>query len=244
MPPSQEEFIREVNLKMDKIDPFDKTIYEVYDYFNNFILSGDVKIFGKLVARTMLLNSVKDVPGDIVECGVFKGTGMMSFLKLKKLLLPNSIKRIIGFDFFDTDGLVSMLFGDEKKQMQSLFSTRNFSHGENSLEEIREKITSAGFSENDFELVAGDIRHTSYDFVSQRPGFKISMLYMDLDLEQPTFCALDAFWDRMSKGGLVVFDEYAYHRWSESKGVDRFFTDKNITIKTLNFLCPTAYVIK
>jgi hypothetical protein len=27
-----------------------------------------------LVARTLLFNQVKDVPGDIVECGVFKGS--------------------------------------------------------------------------------------------------------------------------------------------------------------------------
>jgi hypothetical protein len=70
------------------------------------------------------------------------------------------------------------------------------------------------------------------------------MLYLDLDLEQPTYYALMALWDRISSGGIVVFDEYAYHNWSESIGVDRFFKDKDIKIKSLNFIAPTAYVVK
>ncbi len=66
---------------------------EIYDNFNGFILSNDTKVFGKLLARTLLFNSVKNIPGDIMEFGVFKGTGMMTFLKLKKYLVPNSGKK-------------------------------------------------------------------------------------------------------------------------------------------------------
>ena len=90
----------------------------------------------------------------------------------------------------------------------------------------------------------GDIRERAYDFVHDRPGFKISLLYLDLDLEQPTYDALQALWDRVSTGGLVVFDEYGYHQWSESLGVDKFFESKGVRVKTLDYLCPTAYVQK
>ena len=76
---------------------------KIYDGFNNFILSDDTKVFGKLLARSLLLDKVKDTPGDIVECGVFKGTGLLTFLKLKKYLLPNTHKKVIGFDYFKTE---------------------------------------------------------------------------------------------------------------------------------------------
>lgn len=226
------------------MDLFDKTIMEAYDYFNGFMMCNDTKIFGKLVARATLLNTVKNIPGDIVECGVFKGTGMLTFLKLKRIFFPNSIKRVIGFDLFNTNDLVDSLYDNDKKQMSKLFNERQFSHDTGSADYIFNIIKNAGFSEIDFELVIGDITTSAYNFIKARPGFKISMLYMDLDLEQPTFHALNAFWDRVSRGGLIVFDEYAYHKWSESIGVDRFFADKNVTINVLDFLCPTAYVIK
>ena len=49
------------------------TSQNLYDCFNGFILSPDTKVFGKLLARTLLAQQVKDLPGDIVECGVFRG---------------------------------------------------------------------------------------------------------------------------------------------------------------------------
>jgi predicted O-methyltransferase YrrM len=93
-------------------------------------------------------------------------------------------------------------------------------------------------------LIKGDISNTTTQYVAQRPGAKISLLYIDLDLETPTYYALSALWDRVSKGGLVVFDEYAYHQWSETQGADKFFANKNVKIQALPFSMPTAVVIK
>jgi len=220
------------------------TSQELYDSFNSFIFSSDTKVFSKLMARCLLADQVKNVPGDIVECGVFKGSGVLTWLKLKKMLSPNSIKKVIGFDFFDTDSLLRSLVGDDLVKMKDLFESRNYTHNEAAWDYLHTTIKNAGFSECDYELVKGDIRESAYDFVHDRPGFKISLLYLDLDLEQPTYDALQALWDRVSTGGLVVFDEYAYHQWSESLGVDKFFENKGVRVKTLDYLCPTAYVQK
>ena len=77
----------------------------LYDNFNNFIISEDSRVFNKLVARTLIYDSIKDIPGDIVECGVFKGSGFFTFLKLKKVMNPNSAKKVLGFDYFNTNNL-------------------------------------------------------------------------------------------------------------------------------------------
>jgi len=216
----------------------------LYDSFNNFILSQDTKVFGKLLARTLLMEQVKDLPGDIVECGVFKGTGMLTFLKIKHFLCPNSGKKVIGFDFFNSEKLVGSLSGIDKEAMGTLFDKRNYKHEDDHVQLFGDFVKSCGFEDHEFELVAGDITKTAHDYVRDRPGFRISLLYIDLDLDIPTYEALSAMWDRVVKGGIVVFDEYAFHKWSEADGVDRFFADKDVQIKTLNYICPTAYVIK
>ena len=51
-------------------------------------------------------HKTKHLNGDIVECGVFKGSGIYTFLKLKRLFNPNSSKRVVGFDFFNTEELL------------------------------------------------------------------------------------------------------------------------------------------
>ena len=220
------------------------TSQDLYDNFNGFILSDDLKVFGKLLARTLLMDQVKNVPGDIVECGVFKGTGLLTFLKLKRYLCPNSLKKVIGFDFFNSDKLIESLTSIDKEAMSTLFKERNYNHEEGQQKLFQEFITKLGFEEHEFELVAGDIKNTASKFASERPGFRISLLYLDLDLGEPTEAALEALWDRVCKGGIVVFDEYEFHKWSEANGVDNFFKDKDVEIKTLNYICPSAYVVK
>jgi len=216
----------------------------LYDGFNSFMISSDLKIFGKLLARTILFDKVKDVPGDIVECGVFKGTGTFTFLKLKRYFCPNSYKKVIGFDFFNSKELTESLSLQDKKAMTLLFEGRNFAHDNSYKKTLEDKILQSGFLDHEFELIEGDVSKTVIDFVEERPGVRISLLYLDLDLEQPTYDVLSSLWDKVSSGGIIVFDEYAYHNWSESIGVDRFFKDKDIKIHSLNFVAPSAYVIK
>lgn len=222
-----------------------KTPQNLFDNFNSFILSEDKRVFSKLIARTLLYDKVKDVPGDIVECGVFKGTGMYTFLKLKNIFNPNSSKKVIGFDFFNTENLIlSINEGIDKDAMSSLFNGRDFSHNTSFKETFRAQILDHNFQESEFELIEGDISLTSKKFSDENPGFKISLLYMDLDLEIPTYNTLVNLWNNVTKGGIIVFDEYGYHKWSESKGVDKFIEEYNLEIKSLNYLCPTAYIQK
>ena len=213
--------------------------------FNGFILSDDTRIFNKLITRTLLYDKIKDIPGDIVECGVFKGSGTFTFLKLKNIFNPNSSKKVIGFDFFNTDELIkSIQNGQDKEPMNTLFDSRNFKHTDSFKTQLENNILEAGFNQSEFMLIAGDVSLTTKDFSRNNPGFKIALLYMDVDLELPTYDVLTNLWDNMTKGGLIVFDEYGHHKWSESKGVDRFLEEKNLEIVSLNNYCPTAYIQK
>lgn len=220
------------------------TSQSLYDAFNSFIFDPDTKVLGKLAARILLAEQTRKVPGDIVECGVFKGSGMASWLKIKKLLFPNAVKKVIGFDFFDTQSLLAALSGKDQDRMKELFEQRNYQHDEQGEQVVKNYLETAGFGAADFELVKGDIGKSAPKFTEERPGFKISLLYIDLDVEEATYQALEALWPRLSRGGLVVFDEYAWHQWSEAKGADKFFADKQEQIQVLEFLGPTAYVIK
>jgi hypothetical protein len=215
-----------------------------YDNFNGFILSPDIKVFGKLLARTLLFDEVKHVPGDILEFGVFKGTGLLTFLKLKRYLCPNTVKKVVGFDFFETNSLLDSLSDQDKEAMTTLFKDRGFTHEESFKEYLSDSIMDFGFKPYEFDLVKGDASKTIGEYLSTRPGLKISLLYLDMDLAEPTYDVLCETWDRVSKGGMVIFDEYAYQQWSESQGVDKFFNDKDVEIRSLNYMAPTACVRK
>lgn len=96
-----------------------------------------------------------------------------------------------------------------------------------------------------FILIKGDAVKTS-TFITNNPGIKIKLLYMDLDLGVPTYLILLELWDKVCVNGIIVFDEYAYHKWDESTGVDIFLKSiegKYILYPT-NVISPTAYIKK
>ena len=72
------------------------------------------------------------------------------------------------------------------------------------------------------------------------------MLYIDCDIERPTYISLKYLWDRILPGGYILFDEYEHHSFSESNVVDKFLKERNIeySVKSTQFTCPTAYLIK
>jgi hypothetical protein len=217
----------------------------VYDAYNGFIMSPDRNIFHKLITRQQFFERIKNLSGDIVECGVFKGSGMMVWAKLLNMYSPHDIRKVVGFDFFDQSFVNDINDPTEKKMMEQVFSRCDgLSQSDISTEGLTAKFSACGINQDRYEFVKGDITLSSKQFLKERPGFRISLLYLDMDLEEPTYSALCNFWDRIVTGGVIVFDEYAYHMWTESNAVDTFLKEHRLTLHKTNVKSPTAYVIK
>ena len=48
----------------------------IYDSYNRLIFSADSRVFNKMIKKVELYCMVKELCGDIVEVGVFKGAGI------------------------------------------------------------------------------------------------------------------------------------------------------------------------
>jgi hypothetical protein len=213
----------------------------IWDAYNLLLLGPDTERLRKLLVRYHFFTMTKDLPGDIVECGVFKGTGLMQWLKLLQIYCPGSAKRVIGFDVFSEFGATDS--ETEQQSVDRLLAESSFTG--TSVEELHAIIARAGIAEAKAELVSGDIQHTGVDYVAAHPGFRISLLHMDFDLDKPTMAGLEAFWPRVVRGGVVVLDEYAIAHWTESDAVDRFFQDRSVRLQTLHWArTPSAYIVK
>jgi len=216
---------------------------DIYNAFNKFIFSSDRKVLHKLLYRSHIFDKVKHIPGDIVECGVFKGSGIFTWAKLIELHSHFEIKKIVGFDFFDKN-FVEDLGDTDKTAMSQVFSRCDTMDNEISKAYIHDKLVNIGIPSHKFELVKGDVSQTTKLYKDNNPGFRISLLYLDLDLEIPTYDTLENFWDIVLPGGIVVFDEYGYNTWTESNAVDKFVKKHNLVLHSTNISAPTVYIIK
>lgn len=218
----------------------------VYDSFNEFIFSSDIKVLGKLLHRHDFFNKTRHLPGDIVEVGVFKGSGVASFSKMIEIYCPNSIKKIVGFDIFDPELSCEVLTKDtdiDKDSMNQVYS--RVDKNDRTLNSVSNRLNNVSSSGN-FLLVEGDVEITLPKFIENNPGQRISLLYIDVDIERPSYIALKYLWDKVVPGGIIVFDEYEYHKFTESCGVDKFLKERNIeyNLITTNWLSPTCYIQK
>jgi len=218
-----------------------------YDKFNDFIFSDDLKLTGKLLHRFQHFLNVLYLPGDIVEVGVFKGSGVASFLKFIEVYCPNSNKKVIGFDIFDTEDAEKILNIDGDQDKQNMFSVYDrVSHSDLTIESVKKNLNKTNINENKFKLVKGDVQYSIPKFLDENPGLRISLLYMDVDLDRPTYHSLKYLWERILPGGVIIFDEYEYHTFTESNGVDLFLKENNIKfdLVSTNWIGPTCYMYK
>lgn len=219
---------------------------DVYSAFNKFIFSTDVKLIGKLLHRFRFFQDTLHLPGDIVEIGVFKGSGIATFSKFVEIFCPNSNKKIIGFDIFDDSNKEHILDKDgifDKTNMNTVYSKVNVN--ELSLENVLLRLNNMNIDKK-YMLIRGDVEDTLPEFIHSNPGFRTSLIYIDVDLDRPTYNALKYLWDRLLPGGIVIFDEYEYHKFSESNGVEKFLRERNMSFDLIStqWIAPTAYIVK
>lgn len=207
------------------------------------MLTGEAERFTKLFARYELFKQVLELPGDIVECGVLKGTGLFLWARLLEIYSPRSKRKVVGFDTFagypaDTSLEVDRQTGQEYKRQQIQ------DPADVSRERLLETAETLGLAHR-IELIPGNATQTIPQYVASQPGFRIALLDLDFVLYDPTKTALETFYPLVVPRGIIVFDEYAVSGMGESDAVDEYFKDKSVVFKQFTWAAsPTAYCVK
>lgn len=210
---------------------------KMFSYENGFYLTSEISRTGKALAQYEIYKQIVNLPGAIVECGVFKGASFIRFATYRELLESSISRKIIGFDTFGK--FPKTCFEDDKKHLQAFID----SAGEKSISsiELSKVMKMKGFG--NFELIKGDINKTVPKFITANPQFKIALLHIDTDTYEPVCTILNKMYDRVIRGGIIVFDDYGVFP-GETKAVDDFFADKNVKLQKFPFSHIPTYVVK
>jgi hypothetical protein len=188
-------------------DPWDKKIENFPKYVRRQNLT-------RFLALYEIYKRILPVKGSIIECGVFRGFGTMTWAKLSAILEPvNLTRRIYGFDSFsgfpslaqvDRVGIASVvqagdLFADSEQELMELSAINDSTRFLGHLPKVK--------------LIKGDATETIPKFVDETPHLLVSLLFMDFDLYEPTKVALEHLVPRMPKGAILAFDELDNPLW-------------------------------
>jgi hypothetical protein len=197
------------------------------DTIENFSLFLRRINFAKFLSHIDVFREVVDLPGSIVECGVFKGSSFLAFVKLVEVLCPaDSLKRVIGFDTFEgfpdlapADGLP-----DERRgKVVGGWDSRDFFPVLERMVEITQRDSLVPRVKR-VEFVKGNVVETIPAYVQRNPGLRICLLHLDMDLYEPTLAALRHLYPLVVPGGVVLLDEYGMDGFpGESAAFDEYF---------------------
>lgn len=183
--------------------------------FANFPMYASRQDLARFLFRYQMFQEALHIHGNIVECGVAYGGGLMAFAQLSAILEPtNYTRKIIGFDTFT--GFPGL--HEKDRTGHDVDHHRDGAMATNADAELQECIRLFDLNRSlghlpKVELVKGDICRTAPQYLVDNPHAVISLLYLDADLYEPTKVALDTFLPRMPRGAIVAFDEVNHPDW-------------------------------
>lgn len=170
--------------------------------------------FARQEAMSEIFKLVRKVKGSIIDAGVFHGFSTFTWAQLMACHCPYMYQDVIyAFDTWtgfpelgemdtgkDNPELIAGAFGDvdlnEQKECARLFQLNHPLHHTVKM-----------------EFIKGDVNKTVPKFIENNQHIVVRLMYLDLDLHEPTVTMLQNFIPRMSKGSVIVFDEVGNSRW-------------------------------
>jgi O-methyltransferase len=186
---------------------YDENAIRVIERVTPRTMTGKEKLFGLILATRYLAEN--SVPGDFVECGVWRG-GSMQAAALTLIEEGDTRRDLHLFDTFEgmseptekdrrNDGKAAseLLAGADKNRRVWAFA---------GLEDVKEGMAELDYPQDQIHFHRGMVEET---IPEKAPG-TIAMLRLDTDWYESTRHELEHLYDRLSPGGVLILDDYGH----------------------------------
>ena len=170
------------------------------------------------------------IPGDIVECGVWKGGSMMAIARTL-IQADDQSRHLYLFDTYEgmtppSDKDISvqgesasdLLHNEDKEDPQSVWCAAP-------LDEVRRVMGGVGYESSKVHFIKGRVEETLPSMAPER----ISLLRLDTDWYESTRHEMEQLFPRLSKGGVLIIDDYG-HWQGARQAIDEYIKENKLQI--------------
>lgn len=175
-------------------------LWSVADHWPLFV---GVRNLARYISILDIVKTQINVPGDFVEFGSWRGANLMFMAKSLEVLDPWSSRQVHCFDNFTGLPDFSPKDGPEANRVGTYKGSYN---------QLQDMIQLYGL-EDTVVVHEGPIEETLPKFNEETPSATWSLIYFDADIYDPAIIVLNHCHERLSKGGIFVFDEWNYQAW-------------------------------
>lgn len=210
---------------------FDGWVCAIAEQVKPFTMTGPLRVNALCKAVEYVTN--RELPGAIVECGVWRGGSMMA-AALTLIRGSDSLRDLYLFDTFegmpaptaddvDIFGRTAAEILEEDPARQSLVAAVA------GLEEVQKNMAATGYPSNLVHFVPGLVENT---IPAQAPD-RIALLRLDTDWYSSTRHELEHLVPRLVPGGVLIIDDYGY--WGGCRqAVDEFFAQRPVLLSRVD----------
>ena len=176
--------------------------------------------------------AVNKIPGDFVECGVYRGGN--SIIAAKIFEIHGVEKKIFLFDTFTgmtEPGQYDFTTLDsphvvKKRSLHDMYLSKQQNGftdwAYSSIEEVKSNFKKLNLLSDKIVFIKGKVEDTLS--VIENIPTSISFLRLDTDWYESTKKELETLYDRVVVGGIIVIDDYGFFDGAR-KAVDEYFTN-------------------
>lgn len=227
------------SVEVDKFDPViaaDKDFLKIYAACKAYTMTSMLRCYALYQAVKYVIQN--DIPGDFVECGVWRGgSAMLIALTAKKL--GDTGRKIYLYDTYTgmsepTDIDVSVADNKVtagKRWNKEVRSDRNdWCYA--GVADVRNNLKQTGYPEEQFVLVEGKVEDT----LPVKAPSTIALLRLDTDWYESTKHELQHLHPRLSEHGVLIIDDYG--SWAGAKkAVDEYFIEQPALLNRVDSSC-------
>jgi len=211
---------------------------KAWEYENGYNITSHPSRFAKFISHWEIYKEIINLPGAIVECGVFKGASIIRFATFREILESSYSRKLIGFDTFSN--FPSQNSMDDAKYIDYFETMCGYGMSKNELEQI---FSYKGFK--NIELVEGNLLETIPIYFEKNYSLKIALLHVDVDVYDATKHCLDNLFDKVVRGGIILLDDYSTAVAGATRAIDEFINQNdNIQIQKYPFYQSPSFIIK
>jgi O-methyltransferase len=173
----------------------------------------------------------QNVPGDLVECGVWRGGASIFMRAILKAY--QEIQRIV----WASDSFQGFPKPSQRSHpWDAKVNLSRFRQLGVSLEEVKSNFSRYGLLDDRVRFLAGWFKDT----LPEAPIKEIAILRCDADLYESTMDILNALYSKVSAGGYVIIDDYKL-AFGCRAAVDEFRNKHGITARMIDIDHDAVY---
>ena len=212
-------------LASDSYADMEQKFLSFYELCRPYTMTSIERMYSLYKAMEYVVKNL--IPGDIVECGVWRGgSSMMTAFTLshfkeerKKIFLYDTYEGMSEPSGKDVEARGFQKAWDLWKQHQT--ETHN-TWCYASLDEVRTNLYQTGYPRENLVFVKGRVQDTIPETIPET----ISLLRLDTDWYDSTYHELCHLFPRLAKFGVLIIDDYG-HWQGAREAVDQYFQEQN-----------------